>query len=315
MSRLEEPPPLPPEYDIFNSESEVGWLQRFVHQSLLPSRVLESLLGRVQRLVSPALVINATGKIEKIGHILLPQLATLLFVFGILLLIDGKHSRAIGLMNVGLSILLLLGQFVAMRMFKAIRVQIAATPGTASSRDFLDTLAMIGLCLTGFAFVAGFVFLIDGEIVPALGLFVGASLLLYQSICALHPSIVYLYVVESASSGQTALGILGLFLKSLLSLSPVVYGATTLLVWLAVLVSAVKIFSDSHSAILTYGTILTPLGLSAVSGAVAVPIGVFVLFLLGFLFIDLMEAILRIPSNGAFNSQNTNDVPVHPTLP
>jgi hypothetical protein len=136
-------------------------------------------------------------------------------------------------------------------------------------------------------------------LVPAL---VGVLLIFSYAIVMLHPTVVNVQVGEG-SAGEEAIGILTTLMKANLLLAPLVF---FLLSALGALIVIAGFFGDRFAA--SFGQFLQALplpmgygmpfgfvGATLIIAACLVPIAVYFVFLLQYLFLDVIRAILAVP--------------------
>jgi hypothetical protein len=187
--------------------------------------------------------------------------------------------------------LVLVLQYVAAKFVSAGSLLLRASPGELSSRAFLDCVGLIG-------FLAGLVFFIFGtftgireESWAVFGMGTGA----FAAACCflvltLNPDTLNIAIRDYSSAGQEAIGILTFFMKVFLRLVPLSYGVGVMIVAVLMVVGEVQIFKGNINDFMELGGTLFLTGYIAL-----LPLGAYLLFVLYYLGIDVLRAILSLP--------------------
>jgi len=191
-------------------------------------------------------------------------------------------------------------QYVAFRFFAANDSLVKNNPSRIGSAAFLDCMALI-LLVGAFAAIVGGVFtsiaavsiapLIPGAI-AAVGLLFGAGIALNPQLCNIR--------TEESSAGEEAIGIASFFGKASLVVQPVLFGLLALGGTVAI---GLSFFNSSASDAITMALSSIPAaGLIAGAGGAALlvvacllPVIYYLGFLVLYLHLDLLRAILGIP--------------------
>ncbi|MCP4659122.1 MAG: DUF4339 domain-containing protein [bacterium] len=254
-------------------------------------RLVKALLDFLKKAISEKLLDAIDRNAKKVGNLAYVA-AALLFVLLFLILAIRIRSFQPVLMAVGIAVATVLGHYVAVLFLDAGTSLIRKAPSELSSRAFLlsfGLLASVGavVCLfLGMFQLGGAGGLID------CGIMVGACLvLLYAGGVALSPSSVNVTVGEEAGAGEEAIGILMFLLKLPLRLVPFMFGVGTVVGVGAACYFLVLAFTDQFAFL--------PIVALPVAGAVLalalLPLNVYLAFLLLYLLVDVIRAVLLVP--------------------
>jgi hypothetical protein len=228
---------------------------------------------------------------SKFGHFGLIVAAGLGFLFAIIFAIRVNSFFAF-LYGIAWIILVFVVQYTAHKFSNAGDGLIKNNPSTLASKAFLDCfgfLALIG------GVVVLIIYLIQaiqvGDVIPflvGLGLFI---FLEFLALIAFNPKTVTVEIVQEGSAGQEALGIVTFFLKALLRLIPIIFGVGIVVYTIMLFIDFIGVFGDNvgfawQRGNLTAAQILT-FGL--------LPFLSYIFFVLYYLVIDVIRAILAIP--------------------
>jgi hypothetical protein len=183
-------------------------------------------------------------------------------------------------------------QYTASRFTTSLDRLNKSTPSAISSTAILDCFALLSM-IGGLTFLIWMAVLViqTGVVTPILTGLVVFIVCEYLACVALNPESLAIKVESDARAGEEALGIVSFFLKSCLHLVPVAFGAgvvwgTATLVYACYLLFGDDVASAAGLATETTFWTLVYAGL---------PFLAYVLFLLLYLQIDLIRALLSIP--------------------
>jgi len=282
-------------------QSPVASAGLFPPKSTLLGDLVSKLLGLISAILSPGLLGNTLGFSKRIGHYAVLVGAAATVIYGLIMAIKAEYFTYLitGLVFVGV---IAVAQFAAGRFLGAADKIIATTPSRVSSTAFFECVGLIVIILGIGLLIGGFRTAIYARhFAPLIVALVGALLIFSYAAVMLHPKVVNVEVGEG-SAGEEAIGILTTLMKANLLLAPLVF---FLLSALGALIVFAAFFGDKFAAsfaqilqalpIPMYGGTFGFMGSSLVIAACLVPIAVYFSFLLQYLFLDVIRAILAVP--------------------
>jgi hypothetical protein len=184
-------------------------------------------------------------------------------------------------------------QYIAHQFISASNRLLASSPTVVNNKALLDIFGLIG-----FVFCVGIVcssiyLAISAANTGILMVGIGSAILAYLvSSLAFSPESLNIGAGESTSAGDEAVGILTFFVKSLLVLGPFVYAGGALLACLA-LIYEIKYLVDEDFSM--YAGANNSAQVMLVAGVY--PLVLYVLFLIYYIFVDLLRAIFNLDRN------------------
>jgi len=185
-------------------------------------------------------------------------------------------------------------QYVGVRFCDALDRLNRNTSANISSTAFLDCFALLN--------IAGGAAILIGSLAAAipekefwkiiLGL-AGFVVSEYIAFIALNPGTININLVPDARAGEEALGLISFLVKSLLKLVPVIFGAFAVVGSLLLLYASVEGFAGSGPLVAM--SIAMNAGAALLVSA-ALPFVAYLVFLMIYLGLDVLRAILVIPS-------------------
>lgn len=284
-----------------DSSKPAGTAGLFPPKSTLLGDLVGKILGLVSKILSPGLLDSSLGFSKRIGHYTVLAGAVFTVIYGLIMAIKMEAFPLLltALIYVGV---IAVAQFAAMRFLDAATKIIATTPSRVSSPAFFECAGLIVIIFAISTLFSGFGAAIYMRSFPALVPFLVGSL--FMVACAtilLHPSIVNVEVGEG-SAGEEAIGILTTLMKINLVLAPLVFFLLTVLGTLIVLAG---FFGDRLAASFAGFLEFIPIpmgalpfgfvGATLVIAGCLVPIAVYFGFLLQYLVLDVIRAILAVP--------------------
>jgi len=259
----------------FEPRASIGWLERLLAwaRQTFPADRFESL----------------ASKCVKYGHYGLVAAQALTVLFGFTAAV--KHSNWVYfLYGIGVAALLVILQYTANRFLNAGDALIKASPSRLGSKAFPDCLALLAEVAGILAFLS---YLLAAHRMGQWSLvWVGLGVLaLFDSVAyiALHPSMTNTSIDESVRAGEEAIGIMSFLVKALVRIVPLAYGIGTVL-------GAIGLLFGTFSLI---GSGLPQAGRAALRLIVlctCLPLASYVFFAFYHLAIDILRAILVLPS-------------------
>jgi hypothetical protein len=262
-----------------------------------------SVLGKVTRILNPALIESALAASKSAGHYAVLAGGALTVVYAIYGAIK-FNSFAIFAVGPGFVVALAVAQFAAIRFLSASDTVIASTPSRMSSSAFLDCVGLLVLLFAVTTLLGGIATSIAGKsFVPLLPAALSTIFLTCFGAVALHPRMVNVTNGEG-TAGEEAIGVLSFFFKTALKLVPLMF---LLLAVAGTLTIAMSFFGEGGAfASMAQGIVnLFPLpiqvpygltGTALVLVACLVPILTYFLFLLQYLVVDVLRAVLAVPA-------------------
>ena len=262
--------------------------------SYLPHlNLIDALLGWVGKILSADLLDTLDEWAKKFGHFALILSALLLFFFDVLAGIKIGSFFSKFLMGLLIIPVILILQYLAYKFLDAGKALIKKSPSNISTNAFFQGIALLLLLGVLGTFFGGLYFSIATKSLLPVGMGLGAALILTYSLgVALNRETVNMQLVDDASAGQEAIGILSFFLKLELRIVPFIFGVVNVLAPLALLYLMVMLLiSDSP-----YSVAFTKANFQMYIIWVAMlPFVAYLSFLISYLIIDLIRSILIVP--------------------
>ena len=258
---------------------------------LVMVNLLEKIVCFFQKKMTVGLLEFAVNWLYKIGHFGLLVAAALGFLFTMVFAIKFNTFNPF-LTGVAWVILVFVVQYTAHRFSDAGEGLIRNNPTKLSSKAFLD-------CLGFLAMIGGVVFLIMSivraiqiesfaEFLFGLGIFL---LLEFLALIAFNPSTVSVEVTEGTSAGKEAIGIITFFLKGAMRLIPIFFGVGVVIGTVLLFLSFLKLFGDQAGYAMGMGS----QNATYILFSGLLPFASYIFFVLYYLVIDMIRAILSIP--------------------
>jgi hypothetical protein len=259
-------------------------------------------LGRISRWLNAGFVERSLSFARNTGQYAVLAGAALTLVFSIYAAIR-SDSFAVLLTGLGFVAALAVAQFAATRFLGAATRAIASTPSQISSTAFVECTGLLVLLIAVGTLIGGVITSVQlGSILPLLPALFMSIALIHVGAVALHPLLVNVEL-SVGTAGEEAIGLLSFFVKTSLKLAPLVFALLAVAGSLAI---AASFFAGGQSFTNVIGSVveMVPLplavpygfaGSSVVLLACLVPIGAYAFFLLQYLAIDLLAAVLSIP--------------------
>jgi hypothetical protein len=271
--------------------------------STLLGDVVGGLLGKIAQILNPSLIDLTLSSSKKGGHYAVLAGGALTLVYAIYAAIR-QNSFGVFATGVGMVVALAVAQYAAIRFLGASDNIIASTPSRVSSSAFLDCVGVLAI-LAAVAIVLGGIAssIVARTAVPLIPAVIMGAILTCGGAVALHPRTVNVSAGETTTAGEEAIGLLSFFFKNALKLVPLFFvllsaaGALTLLL---------SFFDGGASASAAQGIINSvpmpiPVGAGLSGSALVlmgclVPIFSYFVFLLQYLIVDVLRAILAVPN-------------------
>ncbi len=258
---------------------------------LMMVNLLEKVVSFFRAKLTVELLEFAVTWLYKIGHFGLLFAAGLGFLFTMVYAIKFNSFYAF-LMGIAWVILVFVVQYTAHRFSDAGVGLIRNNPTTLSSRAFLDCFGFLtligGVVVLIMALVTAIRVDSFAEFLYGLGVFL---FLEFMALISFNPSVVSVVVTEGTSAGQEAIGIITFFGKGLMRLIPIFFGVGVAIGTVLLFISFIKLFGDS--AMQAFGMGNENAMYILFSGLL--PFASYIFFVLYYLLIDMIRAILTIP--------------------
>jgi hypothetical protein len=256
--------------------------------------LFDVIIDLVRTQFSASFVESSTKLFVLIGKFGLFAAMGLTLLFAILMTVKESPFNSMYLTDGVISFLVLaVLQYVGGRFCEAGERLNRSTSENLCSTVFLDCLALL-VMLSGasgliFSLYIGFHGLY-WAILAGLAGFVVAQFLAF---IAIHPSLVNINLVAEMRPSDEALGLLAFFSKAFLRLAPIVFGSGVLFGSALLLYACIQIFTSSGPNLAELNSILATISLRY---AGSIPLIAYLLFLLVYLLLDILRAILVLPS-------------------
>jgi hypothetical protein len=270
-------------------------------------RFVETLLEFMRKVLTESFLNRVLTVLTRTGHTLVLIGAVLGLIYSVVLAI---RANSFGFFGIGLGLVLWIAilQYAALRFFTANQALVKNSPSRLGSAALLDCLALILVVGAVVAFIGGTVTAIRTN---EFGDFVGGVLafcvLVLGAGAALHPQLSNIKM-EASSAGEEAIGLASFFGKASLVMLPLLFACAALAGTIVIVVAFFS--SDRYSgaaafiqAVLAlvpgfdrFGTMDPGLaGVGLLVQACLFPLFAYLGFLLLYLSLDLMRAVLEVP--------------------
>jgi hypothetical protein len=260
-------------------------------ESMPHLRLVRALLARLRGWVSRDLLDSVDRWAKATGSIALLASAVLLLLAFV---ICGIRGESVGLVVAGLvaiPLVTVLAHFVGAMFTDAGGSLLRESPSALASASFLDCFGLVAFLGAVAALVGGVVGAVEGEGMVLVSGVAAALVLVYVGGVSLNPESIHVDVRRTAGAGEEAIGILMFLFKLPLRLVPFFFGvglvaaffATAVLFWQSM---TAEPFVVQMTAMPTARTVF---------GVAISPFVAYVVFLLLYLLVDVLRAVLVIP--------------------
>lgn len=255
-------------------------------------RLVEKLIGFLRKTFSEK-VLNFTLKWALIvGHFGLVVAAILGFLFAMIYAIRVNDFYAF-LIGIAWFLLVFVIQYIATRFSDAGEKLIKNNPTSLASKAFLDSVAFLSFIAGLVVFIFSLIGLIrTGDLnnfLVGLGVAVFLGFIAFVSF---NYKTITIEIVKETSAGGEAIGIITFFIKGLMKLVPLFFGVGIAIGTISLFINSIGLFSDAkiHSAWISGNA-----NAMFVLNAGLLPFVAYVIFVIYYLVIDIIRAILSIP--------------------
>lgn len=267
------------------------------------------ILGMLANWLSPQLLRTSLAGAGKYGHFAVVGGA----LFGLILAAvqaSRAHMASIFFIGgLGFVIAVAIAQFSAQRFMTAGARIIATTPNQLSTKSFLECVGLFAILFAVTALIGGITASIGlNSLAPLIPALLSSAYLTYFALTALHPEELNVNISGDATAGEEAISLLSFFCKVGLKLAPLFFFLLAVAGAILTLLAIFDVGQNASSALLSTLPLLAVLGpgLESASQSISpapmllliaclVPVLSYFFFLLSYLFLDLMRAILAVP--------------------
>lgn len=268
--------------------------------------LFDIMLDGVRAQFTPQFVDATTGIFVTGGHYCL--YVAMLASFGVALAL-GIKTESLDPVLRGVLWLLALAvlQYVAGRFCVALDRLNRTTAGNVSTTVFLDSFALLNMA-AGLAILLGSAVLAVRSdtyslILSGLVLFIACE---YLAFVSLNPETLSISVAWEARAGEEAIGVLLFLLKGMLRLAPVAFGAGVVCGTLWLLCAGYQVFADGELDAAQDPALMATTWIVCFA---ALPFVAYVLFLLFYLLIGVIRAVLSLPAKLDVLAENKEEEP------
>jgi hypothetical protein len=254
-------------------------------------RLGDQAIETIRRALTVSFFWNSCVALEGWASLVTPVSALIGLILGG---VGAVKTDSLNLLLMGLAWVLAVGllYYCAKRLLPACEMAVANGPTVISSRAFFDVLGLIMGMIAAGAFIFGIYMSIKTSTLMPLAAGSGTALLLaYFVTMALHPEIVTTSVDPNVSSGSDAIAIAMFLNKGFVRLSPIAMGVSVTLGALNGLKLLYALFKEEVGILDLFSGGAFP---TQVLGGLFYPIGAYVLFVLAYLSVDVIMAVLRL---------------------
>lgn len=264
------------------------------------------ILGRVSGWLSAALLDSSLKFAGRYGHFAVLAGAVFGLIFAAVLA-SRLHSLSLFFTaGVGFVLVVAVAQFSAQRFMTAGTRLLANTPNRLSSKSFLECVGLFAVLGAVGALLGGIVTSIQSDsMLPLIPAVLMTAYLLFFAMTALHPEELNVNVVGETTAGQEAISLLSFFTKVGLKLAPLYFFLLAVAGAIFILLALFNIGQAAAAGQMLLAMLPMPpmMGMVAQNSpgqmlvllACLAPVLIYFFFLLWYLVLDLMRAILAIP--------------------
>jgi hypothetical protein len=258
---------------------------------LVVVQLVEKIVEFFKGLLNTKLLAFCIKWLTLIGHYAIMAAAVLGFLFALIYAIR-RNELDIFLYGIGWLILIFVAQYIAKQFLPAGETLIKNNPTQLASKAFLDCFGFLIL-------IGGLYYLIMG-IVAAIR-FVSIELFLsglavfflmeFIALVSFNPGDINIKIVKDNPAGQEAIGIVTFFIKGFMKLVPIFFGVFIVVGTIFLFIDFIGLFGSRVNAAWLSGY----RNAQNILGAAFLPFIAYLLFVLAYLAIDVIKAILSIP--------------------
>lgn len=250
----------------------------------------DKILAWVNRVMTAARYEAVETGVEKAGHYALIVAAGLGLIYGV---VGAFKWNQLSPALIGLVWIPCVGvaQYGAFKFASTSRGLIKSSASQLSSSSFLACIALWSLLLGVIALVSLTYDAIRSDSLSTFGtgLVVFAACELVVWLC-LNPSLLNINIFPASTAGEEAIGVLTFIMKALLRLVPIAFGVGVIVGDFEILAAIIRLFRDQE-----YSVMGSSSAAWMVLGSAALPLIGYILFVLNYLLLDVIRAILAVP--------------------
>lgn len=255
-------------------------------------KLIEKILGSIRKLLTLKLLGFFNKWLTILGNYSLLIASVLALLIGIVGAIR-LESFMFFLTALAFSIFVLVIQYIADKFSHAGEMLIKNNPTSLSSTAFLDSLGLLAMIGGIVALLVNLYFAIKSPSLNALLTGVGLFVFLeFVALIALNPELITVDVVKETTAGEEAIGILTFFIKKIMKLVPILFGLGVIIGTVMLLVSSFNLFSNER---MLFAPAKIEWSYSLIISSGLLPLLSYILFVLFYLAIDIIRAILSLP--------------------
>lgn len=272
------------------------------------NQIIDNLIKFFRNAISVEFFIQSEQRLERAASYAAPVSAVVGLLIGLTAAIKTDSFIAF-LLGIGWVIAIAVGYYIGSKFLVSCKTVVHNNPTRISSQEYIDVIGLIGVLGIIFVALGGLVLSIKMSSPEVLKWTAIILVALIFSVCfSLHPSLVSTRVDTNSSAGEDAIAILAFGYKASVRLAGIIFGAATIFGTINLIFGLFRIIKGSGFEIYS-GGLESIEGVSQVLGGLAYPFLAYVFFVLFYLAVDLMKAILSIPGSGVGHGSpaNTNN--------
>ena len=254
-------------------------------------RAMDRLLDMVQSKMTESFFEASESFFEHAGHLSIVLAAAIGLLYGI---VGAIKADQLSLLLIGIVWvpILVIGQFVAVKLMSATRDLIKSSPSQFSSSAFLKCVGLFLILGGAGAAIFGVYSAIKLELWSWLWLYLGIFVMceLLAWLC-LNPSLLNISIVPTTTAGAEAIGVLTFSMKALLKLVPIMFGVGLVIGVLLLCGSLISLFRGQAVEMMVTGAS----GAGLVMLSEILPLIGYLAFVIMYLQLDVILAILKVP--------------------
>lgn len=201
----------------------------------------------------------------------------------------------------------IISYYIGEKLLQSCTKLIQNNPSSLGSRDALDVLAVFAAVAAIASLLVGSFTAIKASSVTIFFIGFGGSIVsTYACWIFLNPSILSTKIKAHTSAGDEAIAYAALFNKFYLRLAKIFFGMLPLIGTLMILGSLGKSFGSDPFALLS-GGLGGAIGFTLVLTGLLAPLGLYILFIFSYIWIDVLRSILSIPAEKNNPADDSNE--------
>jgi hypothetical protein len=256
-------------------------------------KFFDKMLEAARRRLTEPFFESSACRLTRYGHGALLVAAAIGLLSSIVLTI--KHDTFSAFVSgLGWVLLLLVLQYTAAKFLPSGGAFVKANPSQISSAAFLDCVALASIIAAWLFLLAFLVLAIQVQWMNFFWIGVCLFIMCQYSAClALNPTLLNISTASGGGAGEEAIGIILFGMKTFLRLIPVGFGTGLLLGAVRLVIDFLQLLKGRADV---FSAIGNPGSVSLAVLAAALPFLGYILFVLGYLLLDVIKAILAIPA-------------------